>query len=76
MNDNLDPRIHITLEDLEHCMNQIDKKMDTIKDGIVKVPHPAQKIHKNAVPIFIEFEVDSVEKNIKLSSDLAIVWKY
>ena len=76
MNDNLDPRIHITLEDLEHCMNNVLKRLDSIKEDKVKIPHPAQKLHKNTIPIFIEFEVDHRNKNMKLVTDVAIIWKY
>ena len=72
----LDSRIQITLTDLKKCMDIVLAIMKTTKNSKVKICHPGIKKSKNLATVFIEFNIDLKNKNIKLASDVAIVLKY
>ena len=74
----LNSRIQITPKDLQKCMNKILKiGLDNIDNDVVKIVHPGMpRLTKVVTPYFIEFIIDHKNKNIKLSSDVAIVLKY
>jgi len=69
----LDPRVHITLYDLDKCMKcvvDMKYKNKPKTDSRVFVVHPGCKTS------MIEFRYDRDTKNVKLLSDVAIVLKY